>query len=199
MLGVALSPCKPDWESSGLGFFFWGSVVLAVSVFYPWWFNVKRLLLQGLRSGTQTMHHWRWKSGSYFPFCFTKVSHQLLVPFLLPAQNSYTSPLMSSASHICALLSLPPFLIGAPCLMKSSLHEAGQLAFQNRGKHCVGFLHIQWNGQDFSLSVFRNAHPSSCTYVFSEVLSGLPAYNLGISSSQMFWSDIRWSSTCTLW
>lgn len=80
-------------------------------------------LFQGARSVTLVKHHWRWKSGSYFPFSFTRTSHQLLVPFLLPAQNPYTSPLMFSASHICALLSLPPFLIGAPCPMKSFLHE----------------------------------------------------------------------------
>lgn len=104
MIGAALSPCKPDW-----GFvseeeqpwqcqrFIYDSLMLNL-----YWF-------QGARSGTLAMHHWRWKSGSYFPFSFTRASHQLLVPFLLPAQNPHISPLMSSASHISALLSLLHF------------------------------------------------------------------------------------------
>lgn len=159
-------------------------------------------LFQGPRSGTLAMHHQRRKSGSYIPFSFTRASHQLLVPFLLPAQNPLTSPLTSSASHICALLSLPPFLIGAPCPMKSFLPERLDSLHFKTGESTV-LVSLTCSGiakTDLSVSSEMPILPhSSCTYVFSEVLSGLPTLNLSISLSQMFWSDISWSSNYKFW
>lgn len=102
-----------------------------MSVLTQWWCNVKPIFISRAKV---------WNSSyatsqvevrillSCFLFNSIRASLQLLVSFLPSTWNPHVThghlaPLTSWASHICALLPVPPLLIRAPCSMRYHLHE----------------------------------------------------------------------------